>query len=723
MKLLSLYRVELRRLVLSKFTWVIAALSLCGPLFGYSILQHSSSQVMSGKYIANPVLAGTVIGAVLWAVLALLESDRMHRAKTDVLVDAIASPIRMAIVRVMAIITLSTLTTVLCAIIYIPYTSIKMEYLFTLDFYLLNYLILMLPTWIISILFACALYQVARRLEIAGLIYAGLVYFSYSTFSRTDYFLRWINPLIFTYSDGFSSIWPLRIGLYTRVIWLAIALGAWVLSLLCIRRYEKNLAFSFFRGLKKVYIPVVAAIVAATGALLWTNQPFVDHGPYERVDDSSYMNYSANSFALSAHYNLITDPLTGRIHGTAEYKLNRSSGGKDWIMLNPGYKITRITYGGEDISFEIINDDINGSRFTFYTLPSGTGKNLTVEYEGFPTVAQCMYPSMITDSIDRDSITLDGSALRPKINYGLAGDESIEITIPSDLNPYLDQKMMTDFVDNHNGTKTWSATSDEDLITWFTAGKYNVDSFSAGEIGIDFAYGQKYEKAVKEYGVTEAIKDVFNYCTSHYGASGYTDENRLLLLQRSSMLGGGSAGTGYSEWFEVVLSPETLSDPSKGADATAVFIHEMIHQWWGDYGLKCTDDGLWSAEGLTVYSTYRLVKDKYGSLYAKQYYVDQWQDAVDSQNREFYYRHPEYLEKLPEKYRAYLNYRDFSINHYFRMPLMILKAEQLVGGEEKMDAILKTMYENKGKYDYENLFTYEDFLEACGLKEEDLRLE
>ena len=55
------------------------------------------------------------------------------------------------------------------------------------------------------------------------------------------------------------------------------------------------------------------------------------------------------------------------------------------------------------------------------------------------------------------------------------------------------------------------------------------------------------------------------------------------------------------------------------------------------------------------------------------------------------------------------------------MPLMILKAEKLVGGEENMDKIMRKMYADRG--DYAQIgFTYADFLDYCGLSESDLEL-
>ena len=280
---------------------------------------------------------------------------------------------------------------------------------------------------------------------------------------------------------------------------------------------------------------------------------------------------------------------------------------------------------------------------------------------------------------------------------------------------------MTEFTDNGNGTKTWRATCSK-FVSDFTAGYYTIDNFPLGEMNIDFAYGTAYKEIVKENGIQQAITEILTYCTEHYGELWAVNNNHLLLQQESSMFGGGYALRGVSKWFETVLAPDTLNDPDKGASATEVFIHEMIHQWWGGLGLNCTSENLWSAEGLTVYSTYRLVKEKYGELYAQQYYVDAWKEAVDNQNRSFYNRRPEYLELLPQIYQVQINASNWSINQYHRMPLMILKAEELVGGEEKMDEILRQMYADKEIYQ-ENGFSFRDFLRYCGLTEEDLYLE
>ncbi len=55
------------------------------------------------------------------------------------------------------------------------------------------------------------------------------------------------------------------------------------------------------------------------------------------------------------------------------------------------------------------------------------------------------------------------------------------------------------------------------------------------------------------------------------------------------------------------------------------------------------------------------------------------------------------------------------------MALKIYKAAGLVGGEEKMDAILQKLYQNSSTTSQP--VTWQDFLNACGLKEAQLNLD
>jgi aminopeptidase N len=196
-----------------------------------------------------------------------------------------------------------------------------------------------------------------------------------------------------------------------------------------------------------------------------------------------------------------------------------------------------------------------------------------------------------------------------------------------------------------------------------------------------------------------------------------------MRLLEIGIAGGGYAGKGASVMSEDSFNEQGLKDSKKGASGSEVLAHEIVHQWWG-LGNMFDNGGsnLWSSEGLTVYTTYRMVKEQYGEAYAMEHYVREWQKKVDDYYDNYYVRHPEYLKVLPEKFRTSISNSQSSTRLYCEMPLKLLKAEQLVGGEKKMDIILKKLFTRKIDYSNPNL-TYQDFLDACKLTEEDLNLE
>ena len=727
MKFFSLYRVELRRLLLTKFIWLISALCLLTPLLGYTIYTPSLLSAMSGLYIGNPISAGTTFGGVLWAVAAIFEANRQRRSGTDVLAAAIAPPVTHSAAKAAALMTVSATVTALCSLVYLPYTAIKLDYLFNADFYFSHYLVFMLPTWWISILFAESFYRITRRVELSALIYAALAYMlCFSRFARSKWLLWWLNPLIGAYSDGFPDIWFLRVGAYTRIMWLCADAGLWAFSMMCQRRYQKGLFGSFARSLKKVYLPISAAVLFTSGTVLWNVQLFIGHGGEEFKDEYPRGDMISEAF-YNVGYFIKLDPTLGTLSGIAEYHIWKPVNGENCFRLNAGYKIKSMTYGGENVNFRTVKKDFNGQYDTFFELPEKGGEKLVIEYGGFPTVAQCFMPS-IPNSIGENYIFLQHTDIAPLMKNYCLGDRGVrfEITFPEYLTPFVEHEPLTDFTENLDGTRTYKTTYYSDYIYNFIAGRYLTDRFSSDEsIEFRFIYGDIYQPIVEEYNVRQSICDVYDYCTKHYGKTPFVLEGKpFTLFQKSALSLGGYAVPGVSTWYEESISPSTLSDPNRGANATEIFIHEMIHQWWGGVGMWCDEsDGIWSAEGLTVYSTYRFVKEKYGELYAKQYYVDDWKKCVDEQNRSFYNRHPEYLEKLPESYREQLNVSNQGFNKYKRMPLMILKAEELVGGEEKMDEILGKMYSDYNKVGEQYPVTYKEFLDYCRLTEEDLKLD
>ena len=220
----------------------------------------------------------------------------------------------------------------------------------------------------------------------------------------------------------------------------------------------------------------------------------------------------------------------------------------------------------------------------------------------------------------------------------------------------------------------------------------------------------------------EAVRAVVNYCTEHYGPLSFGAGGSLKLIQ-SRVAGGGYAGGGASLLDEMDFTAANLHDGGKGAVPGEVMIHELVHQWWGLGNMFDSEDPAdpWSAEGLTVYTTYRIVKELYGVDYAREYYVEAWEREVEDYYLDFYVRNPEYLAMLPEEEQLAITNSLTGMRQYCEMPLKILRAEKLVGGEAAMDEILRGLFNRELDWSYPYL-TYQEFLDACGLTEEELDL-
>ena len=299
---------------------------------------------------------------------------------------------------------------------------------------------------------------------------------------------------------------------------------------------------------------------------------------------------------------------------------------------------------------------------------------------------------------------------------------TIEITLPAAAarRPFCASEAVV--AEHGDGTKTWRYETNRAGGILY-AGDYVREEIQAGGLTIDFYYGRKHQAVMEAAGAAEAVRAVMDYCAGHYGSLAFGDGERLKLIQ-SRVAGGGYAGDGASLLDEADFTAHNLGDAGKGGGAAEVMIHELVHQWWGLGNMFDTSgpDSPWSAEGLTCYTTYRIVKELYGGDYAREHYVDQWRGEVEDYYLNFYVRRPEYLEALPEAERLAISNSLSGMRQYSEMPLKILKAEELVGGEAAMDEILYGLFNRELDPMYPYL-TYQEFLDACGLTEEDLTLD
>ena len=727
MKTLKLFPLELGRLLQSRLTWLIVLLPVLSPAAGLVLYRPATATTMLSLYLANPAMAGGVMGGVLFGALTVYELDRVSRSRADVLMDAAVSPLTMALTRLLALLAAAVGTLALTMLVWLPVSAGLIGSVFSGVDYALAYGLLMGLALPLSILAAGAAYQFTRRADLSLVLFAAFAALSLTVWAD-DWQLCWLNPCVWALSDDFSNFRVFRSVAWMRLTWLAALAGVWTVSYLCVRQYGKGLFGSLARGVRRAYRPVIALALLACSGTAYAAQPFIDHSNPDLTVMSFYeIPYAEGVTFLSRSAQVFPDTAAGTVTGRASYRFENTSGQEQSISfgVNPGYTISNVQVGGADVPFTVSDyQEYNEARLEV-TIPAEEQVELTMEYSGFP---QESLPTMQGGKeLSDDYLCLENSALSPRVMNVLPGENgypaAIEITLPASMTAVPFGSSEAEVVsENDDSTRTWRY-EDNGAGGILYAGDYVREDIEAGGMTIQFYYGRKHQAVMEAAGAVDAVKAVVDYCTEHYGKLSFGSGETLKLIQ-SRVAGGGYATDGASLLDEADFTANNLGDAAKGGGAGEVMIHELVHQWWGLGNMFDTSDSTspWSAEGLTVYTTYRIVKELYGEAYAQEHYVDQWQQAVDDYYLDFYVRCPEYLEGLPESVRLNISNSLSGMRQYCEMPLKILKAEQLVGGEEAMDQILNSLFNRELDPMYPYL-TYQEFLDACGLTEEDLSLD
>ena len=69
MKPPRLFSLELGRLLKSRLTWLVLLLTVLSPAAGLVLYRPAAASTMLSTYLANPALAGGVVGGVLFGLL------------------------------------------------------------------------------------------------------------------------------------------------------------------------------------------------------------------------------------------------------------------------------------------------------------------------------------------------------------------------------------------------------------------------------------------------------------------------------------------------------------------------------------------------------------------------------------------------------------------------------------------------------------------------------
>jgi hypothetical protein len=230
-------------------------------MFGFTVFKMIPAETAGTQMIVNPLAAGTIGAAILFALFTLFELDRTSKYKVSSLTDAIAPPETLHIAKMAAVFSVSLVTGFLTILIYFPYTMTKMESFSDSRLYLSAYMIFMIPAMWFGSLFSAVFYQICRRVDLSFILVTACVLAAFNFYGSGEFLLSWVIIYIPVFSDGFGNAQPLRMGLYNRVFGFLFLTGAWSVLLLFTRRYEKGVFGSVMCNIKKWHPLVLGAVL------------------------------------------------------------------------------------------------------------------------------------------------------------------------------------------------------------------------------------------------------------------------------------------------------------------------------------------------------------------------------------------------------------------------------------------------------------------------------
>lgn len=716
----ALFPLELRRLLQSRLFLFLSLITVVSPTAGLILYKPADASTMLSMYLANPALAGGVAGGILFGLLTIFELDRGNRSRVNVLLDAVVSPLTMAMVRLLALLAGAVVTLLVTMAVWLPISMLLIGSVFGWADYCLSYLILMGLALPLGILTAASAYQFTQRADLSVILLAAFAGLSLSVW-KDNWLLCWLNPCVWALSDDFSNFRIFRSAGYMRMCWLIALAGVWTVSWLCIRQYGKGLLGSLGHSIRRVYRPSIALALLILAGTAFAAQPIIDRSnPDYSVHSFREYDYLRDVFCLQRTAQVFPDTASGTLSGRTVMEFQNTSGKIQTVAFgfNPGYAISSVQVNGSDVPFTVGQYQEYNEALLAAALPAGEDLEMVVEYSGYPQENRNVSTMQGGHEISREYLCLENGTTAPYPLNVVTMSNTIEITMPASMTLIPFGAGQAEIVSEQaDGNVLWRYETNSSRNILY-AGDYVRQDIQAGGIDIQFYYGRKHQTIMEDAGAADAVKAVVDYCTEHYGSLAALGVRDSLKLIQTRVRSGGYAAKGASTLDEPNFTAANLNDSTKGGAPGQVMIHELVHQWWG-LGKMFDEpqDSPWSSEGLTVYTTYRIVKALWGENYAVEHYVNRWQNRVDDYYLNFYVRNPEWLAALPENRQLRISNSLREVRQYSEMPLKLLKAETLVGGEEKMDAILRELFTSPGDY-----LTYEDFLNACGLKEADLNL-
>jgi len=379
MKTLRFYHLEVDRLFCNRLVWLL----LC-QLMGTS-LADSINTTMNNLYIAYPALLGGLVGACLLASLTIWQLDAPHKFQMSAITDAMISPLTQTLVRLLAPLSAAVMVQIIVLLLWLLYTIYQVGAVFDLSVYLLSYMVLMLPSMLLAVLFSAAVYQFTQRADLS--LTAFLVFAALSlTVWKDNWQLCWLNPILFALSDDFSNIRLFRTIGYARLTRLLALSGIYAVSHLCVRQYGKGIVGSFSVSVQQVYHPVIAVLLLFSAEIFYARQPFYDNSSPDLSCHVLDAEYDPELTCSKLYADVHPNAKTGFVSGKVVYKLQNASGQEKTLefVIDPGYSISSLLVNNYKAEYTHTDIQMTGGQVVTVALPSDHKVELEVVYDRFP---------------------------------------------------------------------------------------------------------------------------------------------------------------------------------------------------------------------------------------------------------------------------------------------------------------------------------------------------
>lgn len=724
-----LFPLELSRLALSRGARAALLAAALSPLLGLAV-RSAGEATDAALYLASPAVGSAFAGALAFVLLTLRALGYERRSGMEALANSAVSPLLMSCVRTAALLLLSLLGGIAASLTLLLTALLGLGNLFNASEYAYTCALFLLPAFPFAVLAAAALMQLTRR---GGLSLFALVVLTMATYPSQEagaYLACFLVPPPSIFSAALGNTTVFRLAAYNRGVWLAALLGAWLLSLMTVREHGLGPVRSLLLHSRSAAPPTFAALLLLSSVLLARAQPYMDHAAPPELDLSSETGGTYAFFygeeeeaqpvtLLSTSSDITLEPARGLLSSQVTYRLRNESGDEQplTLSLNPGYTVDAVLANGAPIPFaDLQNDYYAGLKDVRLTLPAAGTVELAVSYHGSPKLPGGTGLLFLYEEITPAYTALMTGDTAPALSAEVSEDcrFTARVTLPESMT--LISSGETPKAPELAGSLATYTLRGAGRGPLLFAGDYTTLPVEGVSFPASFSFGRALAAPLAEIDIPALLRDTLSFCEALLGPLPYGEQNPLNIVMTSAHMMGGGARQNVSYMSEACFTSENLANAAKGATDAEVIAHELIHQWWGI--ARCVMDEehpAFTAEALTSYTTYRLMRELHGEAYAREHYIDVWQKQVRELDSSFYMQNPQYADALPAGAQATLGAMIFDTNVYARAPLSIYCAERLIG-TQALDAALRALFEDTAQ----PFVTWQSFLDACGITQAQL---